>query len=241
VLAELGGSVSDFDQLRAYVEQIASILANLAKEVGAHDLGGVERRLDEVGRMTLEIEALRQETREIAAIVGELVQRRANAPVPWWPDLPAGPEREAAVQNLGLWVDEVLRARHPEAYNELGTCWFQRPDILDELTALRAAWFAAYRDPEAPPMAPIEWHDRWLPGTMARCKAIIRARGCKARHQKELDSTVSFLDRPEFRNFAKCAPDAVLPATESAPPWGPAEDPPPPPPLPPPLVEPGEE
>jgi hypothetical protein len=159
VVAELGGSVSDFDQLRTYVEQIASILANLAKEVGAHDLDGVERRLDEVGRVSFEIETLRQETREIAAIVGELVQPRANAPVPWWPDLPAGPEREAAVQNLGLWVDEVLRARHPEAYNELGTCWFQHPDILDELTALRAAWFAAYRDPEAPPMAAIEWHD----------------------------------------------------------------------------------
>ena len=148
VVAELGGSVSDFDQLRTYVEQIASILANLAKEVGAHDLNGVERRLDDMGRVALEVETLRQETREIAAIVGGQVQRRANAPVPWWPDLPAGPEREAAVQNLGLWVDEVLRARHPEAYNELGTCWFQHPDIL-ELTALRAAWFAAYRDPEA--------------------------------------------------------------------------------------------
>jgi hypothetical protein len=265
VVAELGGSVSDFDQLRTYVEQIASILANLAKDVGAHDLDGVERRLDEVGRVTLEIETLRQETREIAAIVGQLVQRRATvlapAPAPWWPDLPAGPEREEAVQNLGLWVDEVLRARHPEAYNELGTCWFQHPDILDELTALRAAWFAAYREPKAPPMAAIEWHDHWLPGTMARCKAIIRARGCKARHEKQLDSTVSFLGRPEFRNFARCAPDAVSPATESAPPWGPAmepgppgsqavepgpalgraEDPPPPPPLSPPLVEPGEE
>ena len=224
VVAELGGSVSDFDQLRTYVEQIASILANLAKEVGAHDLDGVERRLDEMGRVTLEIETLRQETREIAAIVGGLVQR-ANAPVPWWPDLAAGPEREAAVQNLGRWVDEVLRARHPEAYNELGTCWFQHPDILDELTALRAAWFAAYRDPDASPMAAIEWHDHWLPGTMARCKAIIRGRGCKARHQKQLDSTVSFLDRSEFTNFAKCAPDAVPPATESAPPWGPAVEP----------------
>ena len=52
VVAELGGSVSDFDQLRTYVEQIASILANLAKEVGAHDLDGVERRLDEVGRVS---------------------------------------------------------------------------------------------------------------------------------------------------------------------------------------------
>ena len=232
VVAELGGSVSDFDQLRTYVEQIAGILASLAKEVGAYDLDGVERRLDEVGRVTLEIETLRQETREIAAIVGELAQRRATAPAPppapWWPDLPAGPEREEAVQNLGRWVDEVLRARHPEAYNELGTCWFQHPDILDELTALRAAWFAAYRDPGAPPMAPIEWHDHWLPATMTRCKAIIRARGCKARHQKQPDSTTNFLDRAEFRNFAKCAPDAVPPATESAPPWGPAVEPGPP-------------
>jgi hypothetical protein len=74
-------------------------------------------------------------------------------------------------------------------------------------------------------MAAIMWHDHWLPGTMARCKAIIRARGCKAWHQKQLDSTVSFLDRPEFRNFAKCAPDAVPPATESAPPWDPAVEP----------------
>jgi hypothetical protein len=74
-------------------------------------------------------------------------------------------------------------------------------------------------------MAAIMWHDHWLPGTMARCKAIIRARGCKARHQKQLDSTVSFLDRPEFRNFAKCAPDAVPPATEPASGWDPAVEP----------------
>jgi hypothetical protein len=74
-------------------------------------------------------------------------------------------------------------------------------------------------------MAAIMWHDHWLPGTMARCKAIIRARGCKARHQKQLDSTVSILDRPEFRNFAKCAPDAVPPATEPASGWDPAVEP----------------
>jgi hypothetical protein len=74
-------------------------------------------------------------------------------------------------------------------------------------------------------MAAIMWHDHWLPGTMARCKAIIRARGCKARHQKQLDSTGSFLDRPEFRNFAKCAPDAVPPATEPASGWDPAVEP----------------
>lgn len=169
---------------------------------------------------------MRRETRELAGTVDELVQRREAVPALWWPDLPAGPARAEAVQGLGVWVDEVLRGRHPEAYNELGTCWFQHPDILDELTALQAAWFAAYRDPAAPPTAPIEWHDRWLPGTMARCKAAIRARGCKGRHEKQPDSTAGFLDRQEFKNFAKCGPEQVIPAAEdSSPPWSPAAEP----------------
>jgi hypothetical protein len=226
VVAELGGSVGDFDQLRTYVEQIASILTSLAKEVAAHDLEGVERRLEEFGRTSIEIDDLRRETHELAGIVGELASRRETVPALWWPDLPPGPARAEAVQGLGVWVDEVLRGRHPEAYSELGTCWFQHPDILDELTALQAAWFAAYRDPAAPPTAAIEWHDRWLPGTMARCKAAIRVRGCKGRHEKQPDSTVGFLDRLEFKNFAKCSPEQVIPAAEeSSPPWSPAAEP----------------
>ena len=97
----------------------------------------------------------------------------------WWPDLPAGPERAAALRLLRAWVDDVLRGHHPElARDSLQACWYRHDDVLDELTALQAAWHAAYRGTAAPATAAIEWHDRWLPGCMARCKAAIKARPC---------------------------------------------------------------
>ena len=101
-------------------------------------------------------------------------------------------------------------------YNKLGGCWYQHADVLDELTALRAAWYAAYRDPEAPATAAIEWHDRWLPGAMRRCRAAIRARGCKARHEKGTLATVPLMDRQDFRNFIRLGPDTAVPVNDAA-------------------------
>ena len=233
VVGKLDDSVGDFGQLRTYVEQIALILADVAKEVAAHDMTLLERRLDKLAEVVGEVDRLRDvvgqlrdEVHAVAELAGELAQRPETRGVIWWPDLPAGQERAEAVQSLGHWVDEVLRARHPEAYNELGTCWFWHPDILDELTALRAAWVAAYRDKASPGTAAIEWHDRWLPGAMARCTAAIRARGCKGRHEKESEATVTFLDRQEFKNFARCGPEPIASVTEPTPPWGPITEPP---------------
>ena len=65
--------------------------------------------------------------------------------------------------------------------------------MLDELTALRAAWYAAYRGKAAPATAAIEWHDRWLPGCMARCKAAIKARPCDIDgHRSPLKTEASY-------------------------------------------------
>jgi len=97
----------------------------------------------------------------------------------WWPDLPAGQQRTAALCQLRAWVDDVLRARHPKlASDSLPPCWDRHDDVVDELTALQAAWQAAYRDTAAPATAAIEWHEHWLPGCLARCKAAIKARPC---------------------------------------------------------------
>ncbi len=121
----------------------------------------------------------------MAEVAGNMATGQGQSIVSWWPDLATGDSRAEALESLGAWVDEVLRAQHPEMYNRLGDCWYQHPDVLDELTALRAAWYAVYRDPEAPGTAAIEWHDRWLPGAMRRCRRAIRARGCKGRHERE--------------------------------------------------------
>ncbi|MBV9095284.1 MAG: hypothetical protein JO132_15630 [Streptosporangiaceae bacterium] len=235
VVGKLHESVGDFGQLHAYVEQLAEILAGVAKEVAAHDLTMLELRLDklveavgEMDKLRIEVGKLRDEVHDVAELAGELAKRPEAQRAAWWPDLPAGQERAEALQSLGRWVDEVLRGRHPEAYNELGSCWFWHPDILDELTALHAAWLAAYRDKASSGTAAIEWHDRWLPGAMARCRAAIAARGCKGRHEKVSGSTVEFLDRQEFKNFARSGPEPIAPVAEPSPPWAPITDPSPP-------------
>jgi hypothetical protein len=239
VVGKLDDSVGDFGQLRTYVEQIAEILNDVAKEVAAHDVTMVEHRLDklaeaagEVGKLRNEVGKLRNEVGkpqneapDVAELAGKLAKSPETQRAVWWPDLPAGQERAQALQCLGHWVDEVLRGRHPEAYSELGTCWFLHADVLDELTALQAAWFAAYRDKASPGTAAIEWHDRWLPRTMARCRAAIKARGCKGRHEKESHATVTFLDRQEFKNFVRCGPEPIATGTEPSPPWSPTTEP----------------
>ncbi len=228
----LGASAAEFDQLRGYVEQIGVILANVAKEVAAQDVTTVQRRVDDLAETVSEVDTLRAEVAAVAEVAENLATAPAHAPAAWWPDLATGDSRAEALKNLGVWVDEVLRARHPEMYNKLGGCWYQHADVVDELTALRAAWYAAYRDPEAPATAAIEWHDRWLPGVMRRCRAAIRARGCKARHEKATLATVPLMDRQDFRNFIRLGPDAAVPVNEvagpasaPAPPWEPAPEP----------------
>src|ERR1700761_2201049 len=215
VVKRLNASVAGFDQLQAYVEQLGQIVASLAEEVTALDRVTLQRRLDDLAE----------------AVSAAAVPDRGAAS--WWPDLSVQEERAEALHSLGTWVDEVLRARHPEMYNQLGACWYLHPDILDELTALRAAWVAAYRDPAAPATAAIEWHDRWLPGAMRRCRAAIRARGCKGRHEKVAPTTVPFMDRPDFRNFVRDGQETAVPvsdgagpASAAAPPWEPAPEPP---------------
>lgn len=233
----LGASAAGFDQLRGYVEQIGLILSNVAKEVAAQDVTAedvtmVQRRVEDLAETVSEVPTLRAEVAAVAEVAENLATAQVAGPVCWWPDLATGDSRAEGLKSVAVWVDEVLRARHPEMYNRLGACWYQHPDVLDELTALRAAWYAAYRDPAAPATAAIEWHDRWLPGTMRRCRAAIRVRGCRARHEKEAPATVPFIDQQQFRNFIRfgletAVPvnDAAAPAGVAAPPWERAPEP----------------
>ena len=147
----------------------------------------LDRRLAALGR---DVQAQRQAGAELGTrlddlttLVAELAGRQAaqtrGERAIWWPDVPAGRERTGALRLLRAWVDDVLRGHHPELVQDsLQACWYRHDDVLDELTGLRAAWYAAYRGTAAPATAAIEWHDRWLPGCMARCKAAIKARPC---------------------------------------------------------------
>jgi len=175
----------------------------------------LDRRLDALGQ---DVETQRRALAELnsrlddlTTLAGELAGRRAaetrDERAIWWPDVPAGQERAAALRLLRAWVDEVLRGHHPElAQDSLQGCWYRHEDVLDELTALQAAWHAAYRGKTAPATAAIEWHDRWLPGCMARCKAAIKARPCDQDGHQSPPPTEASNDSAAFKESTESGP-----------------------------------
>ncbi len=223
-LAEVDETLSrcagDCERLGGQAGEMARLLADLSQDQ--------EGQLDENERLDRRLGALGQDVKtqrqaiaelqtrldDLTTLVRELAERQA-AQTPgeraiWWPDLPAGQERTAALRLLGAWVDEVLRGHHPElARDSLQACWYRHDDVLDELTALRAAWHAAYRGKAAPATAAIEWHDRWLPGCMARCKAAVKAWPCDTDSHQSPAGTEAPGDPAAFKESTEPGPGEV--------------------------------
>ncbi len=123
-----------------------------------------------------DINALFDDVRDLADAVAGLADQLGNrgpdesarGTTPWcWRDL-STEAAEALWTGLTEWV-AWFRSRYPVA-EQLPACWAQHPELVEELTALHAVWKAAYRDPDAHPTAPAEFHDRWLPGVLVRVK-----------------------------------------------------------------------
>lgn len=162
------------------------------------------RRVGELASQVGSVDELRGQVATLAEIVGALADQPDVGGHVWLTDLD-GEERYNALRGLGAWVDDVLRTHHPESYKSLASCWYRHVDVLDELAALRDAWYGAYRDPTASVTAAIEWHDRWLPGTVERCRKAIKARPCEHGKHEEPPKTEPVYDSVEFERFAKGA------------------------------------
>ena len=84
-----------------------------------------------------------------------------------WRDMP--PERAAQLwRELADWIG-WLRGRYPVA-GAIPACWWRHPELVEELTALYRAWTGAVAGGTSGTYNAIEWHDRWLPGVLARIK-----------------------------------------------------------------------
>jgi hypothetical protein len=74
--------------------------------------------------------------------------------------------------DLRRWVDIVLRQQY-SGY-ELRDCWPRHTDAIWELSTLAAEWHHTYRRPRPDLARALEFHDRWLPGTMRRITSFTR-------------------------------------------------------------------
>lgn len=84
-----------------------------------------------------------------------------------WPRLDdEGYERELG--RLAGWVDTVLRPYYPGA--AVPACWPDHPDIVINLSNIYGEWRRVY-DRKRPDLAgALDWHERWLPGAVARIR-----------------------------------------------------------------------
>jgi hypothetical protein len=171
-------------------------VASLKDRIEALESQGPGSGSDEIAELHQAVEDLAS---SLAALSEEIAEDAGGRPIraPWWPGL-SGLERQHAWKELVDWVEEVFRQRHPEEYPKLGRCWYRHPDAVDELSALRVAWHAVYKAKSPLPTAAIEWHDRWLPGAVARVSKIVNS--CKSGgHQEASDRRV--VDAEELAKF----------------------------------------
>jgi hypothetical protein len=151
-------------------ESLAALAAQLADLRG--QIHAINARLDQAGlRSDLNLAARFEGLAETVANALDGAAPRGPA-APYW----IGLDRDtyaAQLADLQRWADIVLRQNY--GGYELRDCWPRHTHAIWELSTLAAEWHHTYRAPRPDLARALEFHDRWLPGTMRRVTGITRA------------------------------------------------------------------
>jgi hypothetical protein len=150
-------------------ESLAALAAQLADLRG--QIRAINARLDQAGlRSDLNL-AVRFE--ELAETVANALDAAApcGPAAPYWIGLDHD-TYTTQLADLRRWADIVLRQQY-SGY-ELRDCWPRHTDAIWELSTLAAEWHHTYRRPRPDLARALEFHDRWLPGTMRRITSFTR-------------------------------------------------------------------
>ncbi len=155
---------------RALGESLAALAAQLADLRG--QVHAINARLDQAGlRDDLNLTARFEDLAQTVADTLDAAAPRGPA-APYW----IGLDRDTYATRLAelrRWADTVLR-EHYGGY-ELRDCWPRHTHAVWELSTLAAEWHRTYRGARPDLARALEFHDRWLPGTMRRVTDITRA------------------------------------------------------------------
>ncbi|GAA2470768.1 hypothetical protein [Winogradskya humida] len=137
------------------------------------DLAAVAELGNGLHRLTQAVDELHQQHLDLrdhvtAQATAGARPRKAPASIPWplrWRDL----DRQAGAEVWGWLLDWTgwMVDRYQLA-EEIPACWPQHSPLIEELTALAAAWHDAYDD-AAPADSPLLWHER-----LARARIRLR-------------------------------------------------------------------
>ncbi|MCM4083904.1 hypothetical protein [Paractinoplanes hotanensis] len=183
------------------------------------DMVAVAQLAATVARLTEAVDTLHQQHLALTDTVARdqnAGPRKAPLNTPWplrWTEL----NRDAAAQAWAWLIDWVGWAvdRYQLA-EEIPACWYQHPPLIEELTALAAAWHTAYDD-TAPADGPLLWHERFA-------RARLRLRDwddyTRCRNGTHTDRHLDLTWPAAWRETAVLIADADLTGRPSAPPAG---------------------
>jgi hypothetical protein len=111
-----------------------------------------------------------------------------------------------ALRDLARWVAGILVTRYPHTRTVLPPCWPAHRAAVEELDWLYWDWMGWAVGPDGRSRDAADWHDRWLPGVLARLSPELAECGRHRRHVKpSYDRAIpSELDMPGH------APEAVF-------------------------------
>lgn len=176
-------------------EQLASLRLDVQRCQGA--VAGLRARLDvdkdeavgknmvllaRVKRLGENVDGLSEAVERFGdALATALKKNRLNPPpAPYW--VVSEVEGKAMLAELSEWVDGFARKHYPGYLARIPQCWPNHPEAVWELSTLSAEWGRIYADDENRDLASaLWWHERWLPGTIARLAAVITCdeSGCR--------------------------------------------------------------
>jgi hypothetical protein len=145
-----------------------------------------DARLDHgIGEMMV----LRLEVKHLTEALDEAISKRRlkPPPAPYWLRLPAA-ERSKRLAELHSWVEDFLRVHYPGYTSGLRDCWPNHPEAVWELSTVMTEWLRVYGDEDNRDLsAALWWHERWLPGVLARLLKAIPCdeAGCRRAQRQE--------------------------------------------------------
>ena len=168
ITAELQNLATDMTAISARIGEIAATLA--AQSAILASLDGLSTQ---VATLAAQIAILADDER------GDLDSGYQPVLSPRWWKL-TGSEREAALDRLRAWVEQIYRPGYGKLAALLPACWEHHPACLYALDWLSELWSVLYLGPERNSQtlaAQAEWHIRLLP--TAADQMASEARGCQ--------------------------------------------------------------
>jgi len=168
-----------------------SRLSEISEQLGglAARMKAAEEAIDgQVGLLT-EAVGLAQEVSRLSDSIAGQDSPSGGEAVPVHPRQPTWvamnhAEYAHALRDAARWVTGVLFRRYP-ATAVLPPCWPAHPPVVEELDWLYWDWTSWVLDRDARSRDAADWHDRWLPGVLARIRPQLAACGQRGRHVEQ--------------------------------------------------------